>query len=134
MSSKLFKEVREKRALVYGIKAELDIGKDYSYLMIWAGTDSSKEKEVIEISKEQFKKMADITEQELKEAKIQLIGNKQVESEESDQVALELLIEELGGNAQNYYEFEKKINEVKLQDIKELSKKSEFAEFILTNQ
>ena len=47
MSSKLFTEVREKRGLVYGVKTDLDLGKNYGYMMIWAGTDSEKEKEVM---------------------------------------------------------------------------------------
>ena len=42
MSSKLFSEVREKRGLVYGVKSELDLGKNYGYMIIWAGTDPEK--------------------------------------------------------------------------------------------
>ena len=47
MSSKLFSEVREKRGLVYGVKSDLDVGKDYGYMIIWAGTDPEKVEEVI---------------------------------------------------------------------------------------
>ncbi|NYZ76825.1 insulinase family protein, partial [Candidatus Micrarchaeota archaeon] len=37
MSSKLFTEVREKRGLVYRVRSELDTGKNYSYMIIFAG-------------------------------------------------------------------------------------------------
>jgi hypothetical protein len=35
---------------------------------------------------------------------------------------IELLQEEIGGNAEEFYNYEEKINSVKLQDVKNLSK------------
>ena len=35
---------------------------------------------------------------------------------------IELLKEEIGGNAGNYYKYEDEINKVKLKDVRELSK------------
>jgi len=78
MSSKLFIEVREKRGLVYSVKTEIDAGKNYSYLMIWAGTEPGKVPGVIEICLEEFAKMGKITEKELEEAKVQVIGNQKL--------------------------------------------------------
>ena len=131
MSSKLFSEVREKRGLVYGVKTELDLGKNYGYMVIWAGTDKAKEKEVVDICLKEFGKMGGISEEELAEAKVQVIGNRKVESEGSSETAVNLIMEELSGDAEDYYDYEKKINAVTLGDIKKLAGISEYASFSL---
>jgi len=131
MSSKLFTEVREKRGLAYAVKTELDSGDDYGYMAIYIGTDKEKVNEVIKICVEEFKKMKDLSEKELKEGKEQVLGNKKVEEEGSDVVAVDLLSEELFGKAENYYNFEEKISAVSLEDVKKLAEKSEYATFVL---
>ena len=75
--------------------------------------------------------MGKITEKELSEAKVQVIGNRRVESEGSNDTAVNLILEEAVGNAEDYYEYEKNINSVTLEDIKELAKISEYASFSL---
>jgi len=131
MSSKLFTEVREKKGLVYAILTDLDLGKNYGYMIIWAGTDSEKEKEVMDISLREFKKMADISEEELADAKVQVVGNRHVESEGSNETAVNLIMEEISGNAEDYYDYEKKINSVTLEDIRKLASISEYSTFSL---
>lgn len=131
MSCRLFLEVREKRGLVYGIKSDLDNGKDYGYLVIFAGTDPSKVEEVRRVSLEVFSSMKDLTQRELDEAKVQVIGNWKVEGEGSHDTALNLILSEIRGRAEDYYEFEKKVNLVTLEDIKKLASKTEFASFSL---
>lgn len=131
MSSNLFTEVREKRGLVYGVKSDLDNGKEYGYMIIWAGTDPGKKDEVIEICKKEFSKMSELTNDELDKAKEQVIGRRHVESEGSDEVAVSLIMEEISGDAYEYYKFEDEINSVTLEDIKELAKISEYSVFSL---
>lgn len=131
MSSKLFTEVREKRGLVYGIKTDIDSGQDYSYFFIWAGTDSSNEDKVVKISLEEFKKMAEISEEELEIAKKKIAGGNRVDSESSDDVARDLLAFWSFGNAEDYYSFEKKIKEVKMEDIKNIAKKTKYSFYSL---
>lgn len=131
MSSKLFMEVREKRGLVYGIKGDIDNGKHYGYFIIWAGTDPSKVDEVKEICLEEFRKMGEISQEELNEAKVQVVGNRKVESEGSSETAVDLIMEEVSGKAEDYYEYEAKIGAVTLEDIRELAKKTDFASFSL---
>jgi len=131
MSSKLFTEVREKRGLVYGVKSDLDIGRNYGYLMVWAGTDPSKVDEVIKICLEEYKKMGNINEEELEQAKVQVIGGHLVGSEGSNETAIELIMEEFSGKAEDYYDFSSKINAVSLDDIKKLSEITEVASFDL---
>jgi predicted Zn-dependent peptidase len=131
MSSKLFMEVREKRGLVYGVKSYLDNGKNFGYLVIWAGTDPSKVSEVKKICLEEFSKMKNITQEELDEAKVQVIGNRKVESEGSSETAVNLIMEEISGSAEGYYNYEERINEVSLGDIRKLASKTKFASFSL---
>ena len=131
MSSKLFSEVREKRGLVYGVKSDLDIGKHYGYMIIWAGTDSSKVEKVKKICLKEFLKMKDISQKELDEAKIQVVGNRKVESEGSSETAVGLIMEEISGNVEDYYDYEAKIGAVSLDEIRELAGKTEFASFSL---
>jgi len=131
MSSKLFSEVREKRGLVYGVKTELDLGKNYGYMVIWAGTDKEKEKDVVNICLKEFGKMGEISEEELASAKIRVVGNRGVESEGSNETAVNLIMEELSGDAEDYYDYEAKINAVTLDDIKKLASIGEFASFSL---
>lgn len=131
MSSKLFVEVREKRGLAYAIRSEMDSGKDYGYMVICAGTESGKEDEVRKISLEEFHKMKDLTEEELRDAKIRVIGNRNVGSEDSSDTAINLIFEEVVSDADDYYKFEEKINSVTLGDIKKLAEICEYSFFSL---
>jgi predicted Zn-dependent peptidase len=131
MSSRLFSEVRERRSLAYVIKSDLDVGKHYGYMVIWAGTDPSKVDELKKVCLEEFEKMGDLTEEELETAKVQVVGNRKVESEGSSDTAVGLIMEEISGKAEDYYDYEVKIGEVTLDDIRMLARKSEFASFSL---
>jgi len=132
MSSKLFEEVREKRGLVYGIKSDLDIGKNYGYMIIWAGTDNKNKQKVIDVCLEEYKKMANIVKEELDLAKVQVIGNRHVETEGSSETALNLILQEVAGDAKNYYDYEKNIKNVSLEDIKRLANIKDHSSFILS--
>ncbi|MCK5321421.1 insulinase family protein [Candidatus Pacearchaeota archaeon] len=131
LSSKLFSEVREKRGLVYNVKSKLDLGKNYGYMVILAGTEADKVGEVVDLSLKEFAKMGEISEAELEEAKVQVVGNMHVESEDSSETAVNLILEEVSGNSENYYDYEKNIQAVTLEDIQDLAKISEYASFSL---
>jgi len=132
MSSKLFTEVREKRGLAYVVKIEMDSGKEYSYALIYIGAEKEKINEVIDICIQEFKKMKNISEKELKEGKNQVIGNFDVESEDSDLTALNLVLEEIAGKAENYYKYEENVNRVSMEEIKKLANLPDYSYFILT--
>lgn len=122
MSSRLFQEIREKRGLCYAIKSNLEQSKDYSYEIIYAGTVKEKINEIKKLVLREIKKMGELKQTDLSEAKEKLIGSRQISKEKSEATMIELLQEELGGNAENYYEYEEGINKVKLNQVKELSK------------
>ncbi|VVB78658.1 Insulinase (Peptidase family M16) [uncultured archaeon] len=121
MSSRLFQEVREKRGLCYAIKTNLEQSRDYSYEIIYSGTVKEKVDEVKKIVLKEIKKMSDLKQKDLDEAKETLIGLKQINREKCDSTMIDLLQEELGGNAENYYDYESCINKVKLEEVKKLS-------------
>ncbi|MEM4605454.1 MAG: pitrilysin family protein [Candidatus Pacearchaeota archaeon] len=131
MSSKLFLEVREKRGLAYAIKSDLDIGKNYSYLYIYAGTDEEKKDEVIKVSLEEFSKLSDLTERELEKAKEKVIGNFLLENEDSLSAATNLLMFEITKKAEEYYKFEENIKKVYLEEIKRLAEKKDYSLIVL---
>jgi predicted Zn-dependent peptidase len=122
MSSKLFLEIREKRGLAYAVKSFIEGEKNYCYYGVYVGTTKDKVDEVKKIILEEFDKVKNINEKELKEAKERVIGLRKVSQEESVEVMEGLLYEELRGDAEEYYKHEEKINRVKLEDVKRLAK------------
>ncbi len=127
MSSRLFQEVREKRGLCYAIKSNLEQSKDYSYEAIYSGTMKEKVNEIKELILKEIKKLKDLKRPDFEEAKETLIGLRQVNSEKCDVTMVELLQEEIRGNGENYYNYEENIGEVKLEDVRELSKLKGFS-------
>ena len=127
MSSRLFKEIREKRGLAYAVKSFLDVGVNFGSIDFYVGTEKGKEETVKELILKEIQKMKDLNEKELDDAKQQLIGGYEVEEEDSRNTALKLIIEELCGNASRYYEFERRIKAVALDGVKEFSKLKDYS-------
>lgn len=127
MSSRLFKEIREKRGLAYTVKAYLDAGVNFGTIDFYVGTEKGKEETVKELILNEIQKMKDMSSKELEDAKQQLIGAFEVEEEDSRNTAFRLLVEELCGNAANYYDFENKIKAVSLNEVKEFSKLKDYS-------
>ena len=122
MSSRLFQEIREKRGLCYAVKSSLEQSRDYSYEIIYVGTVKEKVQEVKKIVLREIKKLKDLKLSDLREEQERLIGLREISKEKTDSTMFNLLQEEIGGNAENYYKYELGINQVKLEDVKKLSK------------
>jgi len=122
MSSRLFQEIREKRGLCYVIKSGLEQSKDYAYEIIYAGAVKEKINEIKRIILKEIKKLKDLKKTDFNEAKERLIGLRQISKEKCDTTMIELLQEEIGGDAENYYKYENRINKVRLQEVQALSK------------
>jgi len=124
MSSRLFAEIREKRNLAYAVKGDSNINNDYSYNLIYVGTTSENVEIVKKLILEEFEKVSEeLDEKELNEIKEQIIGNYRISMEDSQSQMVNLLMSEINGKAEDYYEFEKNIKDVKLEDVKEIAKK-----------
>jgi len=127
MSSRLFLEIREKRGLAYAVKSSLETEKNFSYYTIYVGTTKSALSEVKKLILKEFENVRHMTETELKEAKERLIGLYKVSSEESSDVMNELMLHELTTKAEDYYEYEKNIGAVKLEDVKRIAEIKEYS-------
>lgn len=120
MSSWLFQEIREKRALAYSVKSNLEIGANYGHLLIYVGTDKSKVKEVESVILNLIKKLKEIHPEELALAKEELIGNKEIKREDSLSASLEMIEYELFNRIDEFTKYDEKIGEVKPEDIKKI--------------
>jgi predicted Zn-dependent peptidase len=122
MSSRLFSEIREKRNLAYAVKGDSSINKTFAYNLIYVGTKKENVSRVKELILEEFDKVSrNFSEEELKKIKEQLIGNYYISMEDSQIQMVSLLISEIQGNAKNFYDFEKKISQVKLENVKKIA-------------
>ncbi len=122
MSSRLFSEIREKRNLAYAVKGDANINRTFAYNLIYVGTMKENVEKVKKLILEEFEKVADsLQEDEVKQIKEQLIGNYQISMEDSQQQMVNLLVSESHGDAKEFYNFEKKVLEVNLEDVKKLA-------------
>lgn len=118
MSSWLFQEIREKRGLAYAAKSSYDYGRDFGYLMIYIGTAKEKVKEVTDITLNLLKKLKKIDRKEVEEAKEKLTGIFDLRRENSLYTAMDMLQFEAIGKLEDYYKFEEKIQEIKIEDLR----------------
>lgn len=132
MSSRLWQEIREKRNLAYVVSGEAEINKDFAYNLIHVGTTKDAVEKVRDLVLEEFEKVSKtLSEKELREVKEQLIGNHQIAMEESVLQMTNLLVYEMNGHAKDFYDFEKNIKKVKLEDVKNLAKIKKYSFFAL---
>ncbi len=124
MSSRLFSEIREKRNLAYAIKGGSNVNKEFAYNFIYVGTTKENVEIVKKLILEEFEKVTEgLTEKEFEQVKEQLIGNHQISMEDSQIQMVNLLLSEINGEAREFYDFEKNIKAVKLEEVKELASK-----------
>jgi predicted Zn-dependent peptidase len=122
MSSRLFEQIREKRNLAYAVKGDANVNRDFAYNIIYVGTMKENVEKVKKIILEEFEKVAkSLGEKELNEVKNQMIGNYHISMEDSQGQMVNLLLSEVEGDVEEYYEFEKNIRAVKLEDVKDLA-------------
>jgi predicted Zn-dependent peptidase len=122
MSSRLWQEIREKRNLAYAVKGSCSAGKRFGYNLIYVGTNKENVEKVKSLILEEFKKVTfQLNEKELNEIKTQLIGNSKISREDSQGEMLDLLYHEIWGDAKKAYEYEEKIKNVKLEDVRKLA-------------
>ncbi len=131
MSSRLFQEIREKRALAYAVKSRIEQGRGYGYYLIYAGTEKKNVPKIKEIMLREIKGMKNITQKEFEDAREQMIGQYELMQEDSTSVALALLQEEAAGDAEEFYRYEQIISELRIQDIKEMSRLKAYSFFAL---
>lgn len=123
MSSKLMTEIREKRGLAYAVHGSVEAEKSYSTYTIYVGTTSEAIPEVKSIILKELESVSDLSQEDLNDAKEQLIGLRKVTSEESINVLTSLIYSELRNSVSDYYNLEEEINSVSLEDVKSIASK-----------
>ncbi len=128
MSSRLFHEVRERRGLAYYIRTYSTHHLDCGSLVSYAGLDSTRIDEAIQVILEEYGKIKDgkftITKEELKKAKDFAKGHLVLELEDSRSVASFYAQQEiLEKEIKNPEESLRRIEKVSLDEVKEVAKK-----------
>lgn len=132
MSSRLFREVRDKRNLAYSIFGDVNANKYFSYSYIYAGAMKENIEKIKKIILGEFKKVSrKLSKKELEDTKKQLIGNYRISMENSEGQMNQLLLSEIDGKVSEFYEFEKNIMAVKLKDVKKLAQIRKYSFFAL---
>jgi len=127
MSSRLFQEIREKRGLAYAVKGILQQDRNYGNELIYVGTTKENVGKVKEIILKEIKKLQKLEKREFEEVKEQLIGLRNVGSEDSEEVMTQLIYEENAGNAEEYYKYEERINGLNAEDIRDLARTNNYS-------
>lgn len=125
MSSRLFREVREKRGLAYHVEAVFEPYIDTGVFLVYGGLKLEKIEEAVEVIKVELMKMTleKVGEEELKKAKEMERGRTAIRSESTN-----FLAEYLGINfildreIEPFEEYLKKIDAVTTEEVQEVAK------------
>ncbi|MEK6847487.1 MAG: pitrilysin family protein, partial [Nanoarchaeota archaeon] len=123
MSAKLWLEIREKHGLAYTVRGSIEREKNYSYYSIYVGTTKEAVPKIKDMIIQGIKDVEEMTIRDLAEAKQRLIGLRRVATEESINAMQKLIFTEIStSNAHEYYEYEKHLDEITLEEVKLLAK------------
>lgn len=92
MSSRLFTEVREKRALVYSVGAQVSSLRDNGLIYAYAGTTAPRAKETLSVMLAEMKRLGqDLTQEELDRARVGVKASLLMDQESTGARAREML-------------------------------------------
>ena len=132
LSSRLFSEIREKRNLAYAVKGVTEAEVDFAYNIIYVGTTPENVDKVKDLILKEFEKVSrELDEKELDQVKEQIIGNHLISQEDSHNILMNMLTEELRGDATEVEKFESRVKSVKLEDVRELAEIKDYSFFAL---
>jgi len=120
MSSRLFQEIREKRALAYSIYSFINTFSDSGVLVIYAATDPERAEETLEVIRKECVEIirGGISASELEAAKEHLTASLYLSSESADSRMIRLAKNEiLYGRDVSYEELVTRLESVTLDDV-----------------
>lgn len=122
-TSKLFQNVREKASLAYSARSNYVRQKNNIYIR--CGIEIENYDKALKIIKEQLEDMknGEFTEEDLVNSKKYMISGIQAAQDEQDSEITYYIGQELSGMLTTFEEYETKINEVKLEDVKDVGSK-----------
>ncbi|MBR5266510.1 MAG: insulinase family protein, partial [Clostridia bacterium] len=120
-TSKLFQNVREKASLAYTAGSNYVRQKNNIYIR--CGIEIANFDKAIKIIKEQLEDMknGNFTEEDLINAKKYMISGIQSAQDEQDSEVTYYIGQELSGRLTTFEEYEKQINQVTIQDVKDVA-------------
>lgn len=119
----LFDEIRNKRGLAYQVGVNNESEYDYGIFAVYAGLDKSKIEQAKNIILEQFKRLQDINNKELEEAKTYIEGNHALTMEDNFHHADNITFWETIKDAKLADSYLKNIREVSFEDVKRVTRK-----------
>ena len=119
-SSRLFNTVREENSLAYYAFARLE--KDDKYIDLIAGIEKENYEKTVKLIKEELQKMNKITEEELENAKIELISALRESEDNITNVLSRRRVEEIF-SLPSVNEFIKKLSEVSKEEVEQIHNK-----------
>ncbi len=134
-TSRLYREIREKRGLAYSISSGLNPRQASATLIGGAGTANARVRETLDIIKAEWQLMSDygVSDKELKDAKTYLTGAYPLRFTESGRIANMLVGLQLANLSPDYVKTRNAlINEVSRDDVGRIAKKLLDAESLVT--
>ncbi len=126
LNSRLFKEVREKRGLTYGVYSSLEAYESTGVIAGSMSTGNDKAKEALTVIQDEFAKMADVgpEAEELVRAKAYLVGSFPLRLDSSRKIAAQLLAYMQQNLPIDYIDQRRKLIEgVSMDDAKKVAKR-----------
>jgi predicted Zn-dependent peptidase len=117
LSGKLFRTIRVDNALAYDVGVYHDPNIYYGVFAVYFSTNKKNIQKCIDLTIQEFKKLKDLTDQELIEAKQFIEGEYILNSEDSQDFANLIGSWELASKAEDCTDYVKKIKKVTKQDI-----------------
>ena len=122
-SGRIFNEIRSKKGLAYDVGTESVSEKSYGYFAIYVGLDKKNLNEAKKIILQEIKKLKEIEDRDVKEAKNYIEGDYLLSLEDSQKLADQLLFWEQSKDAKEMKDFIKNIKKVTVKDIKRVINK-----------
>ena len=122
-SGTLFQEIRAKQGLAYEVNTQYAAEKDFGYFAVYLSTDKKNISKIKILIQQQLKKLLQVTETELQEAKDYLEGSFSLDNEDTLKQADLQAYWEMMGRGELAEEYINKIKAVSRKDVREAVRK-----------
>lgn len=119
----IFDEIRNKRGLAYQVGVNNEHEIDYGAFAVYTNLDKKNIEKAKEIILRQFRRLEDLNEKDLNEAKTYIEGNHALETEDNFHHADNLAFWEAIKDAKLADSYLKNIRKVSVEDVKRIAKK-----------
>ena len=136
MSSRLFNEIRIKRALAYNLGVQHEANLDYGFFAIFLNAEKKKLEEARNIVTNELEKIRKITSKELMDAKNYIEGQYLIEIEDNQKRAEAISFWQVIKDYRLFESYLKNISKVTMKDVERVAKKyfdGKYTQIIIEN-